>query len=327
MRCGAPALGLLNLIGLLALAGGLHDAAAGGLSARQRTLGRAGLGWRQYRRRGLHPAGRQHRAAPMSIAAPGCSRARACARAARRHRRICAPSRFICPGGRRWTPASFVAPRRMAASSAATRRWFSRARGGSAAGRRWRWSPRLAVASVRRRRAAVSARDGAVDRVFAGELHAEPAAPASPARAARTPAGAFSASDVGNFDELIDRGTRANLADDFVQSEALFRRAVEVQEKALVHAQRPFYNDLVTFMVEGPVLVSVLEGEGAVAKNRAIMGATNPKDAAPGTIRKDLAESLDRNVVHGSDSLENAKIEIAFFFKPTEIHSRALSGV
>ncbi len=94
-----------------------------------------------------------------------------------------------------------------------------------------------------------------------------------------------------------------------------------------VHAQRPFYNDLVTFMVEGPVLISVLEGEGAVAKNRAIMGATNPKDAAPGTIRKDLAESLDRNVVHGSDSLENAKIEIAFFFKPSEIYSRALSGV
>ncbi|MBS0614969.1 MAG: nucleoside-diphosphate kinase [Verrucomicrobia bacterium] len=94
-----------------------------------------------------------------------------------------------------------------------------------------------------------------------------------------------------------------------------------------VHAKRPFYNDLVTFMIEGPVLISVLEGEDAVAKNRAIMGATNPKDAAPGTIRKDFAESIDRNVVHGSDSLENAKIEVAFFFKPSEIHSRALHAV
>ncbi len=86
-----------------------------------------------------------------------------------------------------------------------------------------------------------------------------------------------------------------------------------------VHAARPFYMDLVTFMIEGPVLITVLEGPNAVAKNREIMGATNPKDAAPGTIRKDFAESIDRNVVHGSDSLENAKNEIAFFFKPSEI--------
>jgi nucleoside-diphosphate kinase len=88
-----------------------------------------------------------------------------------------------------------------------------------------------------------------------------------------------------------------------------------------VHAQRPFYMDLVTFMIEGPVLVSVLEGDNAVAKNREIMGATNPKDAAPGTIRKDFAQSIDRNAVHGSDSLENAKKEIEFFFRKNEITS------
>lgn len=88
-----------------------------------------------------------------------------------------------------------------------------------------------------------------------------------------------------------------------------------------VHAARPFYMELVNFMVQGPVLVTVLEGPNAVAQNRAIMGATNPKDAAPGTIRKDFAESIDRNAVHGSDSLENAKNEINFFFKKNEIFS------
>jgi nucleoside-diphosphate kinase len=90
-----------------------------------------------------------------------------------------------------------------------------------------------------------------------------------------------------------------------------------------VHAARPFFMDLVTFMSEGPVFVSVLEGKDAVAQNRAIMGATNPKDAAPGTIRKDFAESIDRNAVHGSDSLENAKQEINFFFDRREIQSDA----
>ena len=89
-----------------------------------------------------------------------------------------------------------------------------------------------------------------------------------------------------------------------------------------VHAARPFYMDLVNFMVQGPVLVSVLEGPNAVAKNRELMGATNPKDAAPGTIRKDFAQSIDRNAVHGSDSLENAKTEIAFFFKSNEVCSQ-----
>ncbi len=81
-----------------------------------------------------------------------------------------------------------------------------------------------------------------------------------------------------------------------------------------VHKERPFFNDLVNYMISGPVLVSVLEGENAVIKNRDIMGATNPKEAKPGTIRADFAESIEANTVHGSDSLENAEKEINFFF-------------
>ncbi len=86
-----------------------------------------------------------------------------------------------------------------------------------------------------------------------------------------------------------------------------------------VHKERPFFGELVSFMVSGPVVVQVLEGENAMQANRDIMGATNPADAAPGTIRKELAESLEANTVHGSDSDENAAIEIAYFFKPEEI--------
>ncbi len=86
-----------------------------------------------------------------------------------------------------------------------------------------------------------------------------------------------------------------------------------------VHRERPFFNDLVAFMTSGPVVVQVLEGENAVALNRDIMGATNPANAAPGTIRKDFAESIEANSVHGSDSLENAKVEVAFFFSAIEI--------
>ena len=78
-----------------------------------------------------------------------------------------------------------------------------------------------------------------------------------------------------------------------------------------VHKERPFFNDLVTFMTSGPVMIQALEGDNAVLKNRELMGATNPQEAAPGTIRADFAESIDANAVHGSDSLENAKIEIA----------------
>ncbi|MEX0962079.1 MAG: nucleoside-diphosphate kinase [Simkaniaceae bacterium] len=88
-----------------------------------------------------------------------------------------------------------------------------------------------------------------------------------------------------------------------------------------IHKARPFFGELVAFMTSGPVFISVLEGESAVKKNRDVMGATNPKEASPGTIRFDFADNIDANAVHGSDSLENAKIEIAFFFKPEEICS------
>jgi len=86
-----------------------------------------------------------------------------------------------------------------------------------------------------------------------------------------------------------------------------------------VHAARPFFNDLVSFMISGPVVVQVLEGDNAVARNREIMGATNPANAAEGTIRRDFAESIEANSVHGSDSAENAAVEIGFFFAGSEI--------
>jgi nucleoside-diphosphate kinase len=89
-----------------------------------------------------------------------------------------------------------------------------------------------------------------------------------------------------------------------------------------VHKERPFFGDLVSFMISGPVLVMVLEGDNAVAKYRDVMGATDPKKAAPGTIRADFAESIDENACHGSDSLENAAIEIAYFFSTTELCPR-----
>ena len=96
----------------------------------------------------------------------------------------------------------------------------------------------------------------------------------------------------------------------------------EAQEFYAVHKERPFYDSLVAFMTSGPVMIQVLEGENAVAKNRELMGATNPAEAAPGTIRADLAESLSVNAVHGSDSLENAAIEIAYFFSQSDICPR-----
>ncbi len=86
-----------------------------------------------------------------------------------------------------------------------------------------------------------------------------------------------------------------------------------------IHKERPFFNDLCEYMSSGPVVVMVLEGENAVAKNRELMGATNPKEAAPGTIRADFAQSIEANAVHGSDSFENAKKEIGFFFAEREI--------
>jgi nucleoside-diphosphate kinase len=90
-----------------------------------------------------------------------------------------------------------------------------------------------------------------------------------------------------------------------------------------VHRERPFFGDLVRYMTSGPVVVQVLEGENAIARNREIMGATDPKKAAPGTIRADLAKSIEQNVVHGSDAPDTAAREIAYFFSAIELHARA----
>ncbi len=89
-----------------------------------------------------------------------------------------------------------------------------------------------------------------------------------------------------------------------------------------VHRERPFFKDLVDFMTSGPVMIQVLEGEGAIAKNRELMGATDPKEAAPGTIRADFAQNIDANAVHGSDAPETAAVEIAYFFPASETFSR-----
>ena len=96
----------------------------------------------------------------------------------------------------------------------------------------------------------------------------------------------------------------------------------DAEEFYAVHRARPFFKDLVDFMVSGPVMVQVLEGDNAITKNRDLMGATDPKKAAPGTIRADFAQSIDANAVHGSDSADAAAVEIAQFFKPSEIYPR-----
>ena len=96
----------------------------------------------------------------------------------------------------------------------------------------------------------------------------------------------------------------------------------QAQDFYAVHRERPFYNDLVDYMTSGPVVVQVLEGESAITRNREIMGATNPADAAPGTIRADFAESVEANAVHGSDAPETAREEISFFFEDSDICSR-----
>ena len=98
--------------------------------------------------------------------------------------------------------------------------------------------------------------------------------------------------------------------------------AAEAGQFYAVHKERPFFKDLVDFMTSGPVFVQVLEGEDAIAKNRELMGATDPKKAAPGTIRADFAESIDANAVHGSDAPETAAVEVAFFFPGMNIYSR-----
>ena len=96
----------------------------------------------------------------------------------------------------------------------------------------------------------------------------------------------------------------------------------EAEEFYAVHSARPFFADLVNFMTSGPVMIQVLEGESAISRNRDLMGATNPREAAPGTIRADFADSIDANAVHGSDAPETARVEIACFFSAADINSR-----
>lgn len=120
--------------------------------------------------------------------------------------------------------------------------------------------------------------------------------------------------------EILTRFEKNGLS--IVASKYLFLTKEQAENFYAIHKERPFFSDLVEFMTSGPVLVSVLEGEDAVAKNREIMGATNPQEAAAGTIRKDFADSIDANAVHGSDSHENAINEILFFFKENEIFSK-----
>lgn len=120
--------------------------------------------------------------------------------------------------------------------------------------------------------------------------------------------------------EIIHRFEKSGL--NIVAAKMLHLSRENAEGFYAVHKGRPFFNDLVQFMTTGPVLIMVLEGEGAVLKNRDIMGATNPKDAKPGTIRADFAKTIDENAVHGSDNAENAKIEIEYFFKSGEICPR-----
>jgi len=112
--------------------------------------------------------------------------------------------------------------------------------------------------------------------------------------------------------EIYSRFEKAGLK--IVQAQMIYLTKEEAEGFYAVHKDRPFFNDLVSFMISGRVMIQVLEGEDAVALNRKLMGATNPKEADAGTIRADFADSIDANAVHGSDSLENAKIEIDYFF-------------
>jgi nucleoside-diphosphate kinase len=112
--------------------------------------------------------------------------------------------------------------------------------------------------------------------------------------------------------EIYSRFEKAGLR--VVAARMLHLSREQAGEFYAVHKERPFYNDLIDFMTSGPVMVQALEGENAIARNREIMGATNPKEAAPGTIRADFAETVDENAVHGSDGADTAKVEIAFFF-------------
>src|SRR6188768_3539382 len=125
---------------------------------------------------------------------------------------------------------------------------------------------------------------------------------------------AVTANKIGEVVALLEAGGLTVVAQKMV-------RLSQAQAEAFyaVHRERPFFKDLVKFMTEGPVVVQVLEGEGAIAKNREVMGATNPANAAPGTIRKEFAESIEANSVHGSDAPETAANEIKFFFRDLDI--------
>ncbi len=120
--------------------------------------------------------------------------------------------------------------------------------------------------------------------------------------------------------EIYSRFEKAGLKIAAAKMKHLSRK--EAEGFYAVHRERPFFNALVEFMSSGPVMIQVLEGEGAVLKNRELMGATNPKDAAPGTIRADFADSIDANAVHGSDAAETAAVEIAYFFPSTDVYAR-----
>ena len=121
--------------------------------------------------------------------------------------------------------------------------------------------------------------------------------------------------------EVYRRFEKAGLS--IVAARMLHLSQREAEGFYAVHRERPFFRDLVRYMSSGPVIVQVLEGEDAIARNRDLMGATDPKKAAPGTIRADLASSIEQNVVHGSDAPETAAREIAYFFRKTELHPRA----
>lgn len=120
--------------------------------------------------------------------------------------------------------------------------------------------------------------------------------------------------------EIYTRFERAGLR--IVAARMMHLTRAQAEAFYAVHRERPFFGELVEFMTSGPVMVQVLEGEDAVARNREVMGATDPKKAAPGTIRADFADEVTENAVHGSDSAENAANEIAFFFRSDEIHPR-----
>lgn len=120
--------------------------------------------------------------------------------------------------------------------------------------------------------------------------------------------------------EIYTRFEKAGLK--IVAAKMLHLSPEQAQGFYAIHKERPFFNDLIRFMTSGPIVIQVLEGENAIQVNRTLMGATNPKDAAPGTIRADFAENVESNAVHGSDGPETAVTEIYYFFEPTEIYPR-----